>query len=63
MSGILCPKEDSDEVEAWVKKNIGKEASTTINGIDYKLSLGPVGNLIFDAGMSRWEEWALQFDD
>ena len=62
MAGVLCPPADADEVTSWINKQIGKEISEEINGIDYALSFGPKNNLLFDAGVSRWEEWDLSFN-
>lgn len=61
MAGVMCPSGDSNAVSKWVSANAGGTASTTINGVEYQLSLGPVGNLLFDAGYNAWEEWDLQF--
>lgn len=62
MAKYLCPPPSKDAVSQWVKKSIGKEAETTIDGFVYSLSLGPTGNLIYDAGVKNWEEWELSFE-
>ena len=61
MAAVLCPTTDVDEVIGWINKNIGKKVSKEINGFEYALSFGPKNNLLFDAGMSTWEEWELSF--
>ena len=53
----LCPPAEADNIEQWVKSNIGTNAATTIDGITYELAVGPNGNLLFDAGINEWEDW------
>lgn len=62
MADVLCPPTDIDEVTSWINKQIGKEISKEINGVDYALSFGPKNNLLYDVGMSKWEEWDLSFN-
>lgn len=62
MADVLCPPTDVDEVTSWINKQIGKEISEDINGFEYSLSFGPKNNLLYDAGMSSWEEWDLSFN-
>ena len=62
MADVLCPPNDVGEVEKWINKNIGKEISEEINGFDYALSLGPKNNLLYDVGMSGWEEWDMSLN-
>ena len=63
MASVLCPSKDTDKVSEWVNTNIGSEKQTSVNGFDYQLSLGPVENIIYDAGINQWENWALSFDE
>ena len=63
MASVLCPPKDTDKVSEWVNTNIGSEKQTSVNGFDYQLSLGPVENIIYDAGINQWENWALSFDE
>ena len=61
MEGVLCPEGDAKDVTAWVNSNVGTEKQTTIEGIDYKTTLGPTQNVLYYAGYDRWEKWDLQF--
>ncbi len=62
MADVLCPSDDVDEVKDWINKQIGKKTSEEINGFDYSLSFGPKNNMLYDAGMSSWEEWDSSFN-
>lgn len=62
MSDVLCPSADVDKVTNWIKKNIGNKITEEINGFDYALSFGPKKNILYDVGMSSWEEWDLSFN-
>ncbi len=61
MVDVLCPPTDVEEVMGWVNKHIGKKMSEEINGFEYALSMGPKKNLLYNSGMSSWEEWDLSF--
>lgn len=63
MAVALCPSNDQDSVVDWVNNNIGQQTSTTINGNDYSLSIGPTNNLIYNANYNNWETWELSYDD
>ena len=63
MSEVLCPLQDAKNVSEWVSSNIGTKNNTTINGIDYKMDLGPVQNALYYAGYDRWESWDLTFQN
>ena len=62
MADVLCPPADVDEVTSWLNEHIGNEISEEINGVDYAVSFGPGNNLLYDVGMSKWEEWDLSFN-
>ena len=58
---VCCPSADSQTVKDWVVSNVGREADTYINGFDYRLFLGPTGNLCYSAGEDSWSSWKLQY--
>ena len=57
MASVLCPESDKTEVAEWVKSNVGSNAETTISRFVYTVEVGPVGNYLYYAGESNWEEW------
>lgn len=56
---VLCAAEDKANVIEWVNNKIGTKSSTIIGGTEYRLSVGPYGNILFDAGMEAWENWSI----
>ncbi len=59
MAAVMCPPEDADRVVSWVKENVGSKKKITISGFTYELGLGNVDNVLYYAGYSEWNDWAV----
>lgn len=61
MAGVLCPKNDADEVSKWVKSNVHTKNVTTTSDFEYETGVGPADNALYYAGNANWEKWDAQY--